>query len=440
MRSSIKLKKLSVFSRILNALYDNWFVHCVVRQLDSSTREQWHISQEGQTGFPKYKDLVSFLERRIQSLEQAQNVTYVSDSRSSSSNSSKPKINPSLGKSKNMSAHAASASDAATSLWCCSLCKGQHYLYHCEKFKGMTPSDRFDFSKQNRLCLNCLSPTHNVKNCHWKRRCFKCKCNHHTQLHFDSSATYSSSPKESQPTIEHCIATLASATRTTLLATARVTFVDDFGNTILRRALIDPGAERSFVTTRSLLNLPRRKVSVAISSVGAQAVTTASQEVSLTLRSSRDNSFRLTCSALLLPKLTGLLPSKTIATRQWPHLRGLEFADPDCFKPAKIDFILGADVYLPFFRKDWFENHLTLPSLKIPCSGGSSLDQSPLYLSRKRYRLHFTSHSSPLSLKLWWSFGKWRLYLPLSHSLPRKSFVKTISNLRSLERPMDATS
>ena len=116
MRSSIKLKKLSVFSRILNALYDNWFVHCVVRQLDSSTREQWHISQEGQTGFPKYKDLVSFLERRIQSLEQAQNVTYVSDSRSSSSNSSKPKINPSLGKSKNMSAHAASASDAATSL------------------------------------------------------------------------------------------------------------------------------------------------------------------------------------------------------------------------------------------------------------------------------------------------------------------------------------
>ncbi|CAB0035015.1 unnamed protein product [Trichogramma brassicae] len=53
--------------------YDNWIVHCVVRKLDANSRESWEISREETPEFPKYQDLVRFLERRIQTLEQSRN-------------------------------------------------------------------------------------------------------------------------------------------------------------------------------------------------------------------------------------------------------------------------------------------------------------------------------------------------------------------------------
>ena len=51
--------------------WDQIIVHCIVRKLDPSTRETWEIAQEIVEGFPTYKSLSSFLEKRVQSLEQA---------------------------------------------------------------------------------------------------------------------------------------------------------------------------------------------------------------------------------------------------------------------------------------------------------------------------------------------------------------------------------
>jgi len=47
----------------------------------------------------------------------------------------------------------------------------------------------------------------------------------------------------------------------------------------------------------------------------------------------------------VLPKLTVYAGVSSLAIREWPHLRGLELADPDFAAADKIDLLLGADVY-----------------------------------------------------------------------------------------------
>ena len=48
-------------------------MHLLVRSLDSETRESWAIHQENNEEFSTYKELVSFIEHRIHSLEEAGN-------------------------------------------------------------------------------------------------------------------------------------------------------------------------------------------------------------------------------------------------------------------------------------------------------------------------------------------------------------------------------
>ncbi|KAL7290925.1 hypothetical protein TKK_0015652 [Trichogramma kaykai] len=48
----------------------HFIVHCLLRKLDISTKEAWNVLREGKDDFPFYKDLLCFLEQRLQTLEQ----------------------------------------------------------------------------------------------------------------------------------------------------------------------------------------------------------------------------------------------------------------------------------------------------------------------------------------------------------------------------------
>ena len=51
-----------------------------------------------------------------------------------------------------------------------------------------------------------------------------------------------------------------------------------------------------------------------------------------------------TVNALILPKVTGRLP-RYPCDSTWAHLQDLTLADPDFHQPAKIDILLGSDVF-----------------------------------------------------------------------------------------------
>ncbi|XP_049318625.1 uncharacterized protein LOC125780372 [Bactrocera dorsalis] len=66
----------------------------------------------------------------------------------------------------------------------CELCKRRHKLISCQRFKNLNINERNNFFRSKRLCTNCLSNTHNLKNCKSKFNCLYCHKRHHTMLHY----------------------------------------------------------------------------------------------------------------------------------------------------------------------------------------------------------------------------------------------------------------
>ena len=133
-----------------------------------------------------------------------------------------------------------------------------------------------------------------------------------------------------------------------LLATAAVTLISDCGRSLSVRALLDSGSEASFISERAAqhLQLRRRRVNVTVS--GLQGVTTGSvsQATSLMVGSALSPSLRIALpTALIMHKLTHFTPSHQVHKGDWPHLRGLQLADPNYDKPSAVDVVLGADIY-----------------------------------------------------------------------------------------------
>ena len=64
----------------------------------------------------------------------------------------------------------------------------------------------------------------------------------------------------------------------------------------------------------------------------------AKQSVTMTIGSPRDDGVRLQLPAVLvLPRSTSVLPSCKVRHRDWPHLKGLDLADPQFDQPAEVD-------------------------------------------------------------------------------------------------------
>nr|XP_034195313.1 uncharacterized protein LOC117611471 [Osmia lignaria] len=131
-----------------------------------------------------------------------------------------------------------------------------------------------------------------------------------------------------------------------LLATAKVRVEAPSGEHLEVRALLDTGSDTSLVSgwVAQALRLPRRAVSVAISGVQENESGLAKSEVSFSLRSRLDPSFHLSVRALVLRKLTALLPARAVQPQSWPHLQGVILADPEYGVPSRVDLILGADI------------------------------------------------------------------------------------------------
>lgn len=113
------------------------------------------------------------------------------------------------------------------------------------------------------------------------------------------------------------------------------------------RALIDPAAETSIISENvaTLLSLDRRKKKVCVTGVGGEIMLVSNDTVALILGTRKNPNFQLPFSALVLKKLINNTPKREVLTQDWPHLLGLDLADPAYWKSRRVDCILGADLY-----------------------------------------------------------------------------------------------
>lgn len=351
--------------------WDIWLVFVLAERLDPESRRLWEAAlSQGDSGvetgdcsigvgsigsFPKFTDLIKFLEQRTQALNMIA-LERRGWKRSASTSYAGPPSRKVL--------HASPSRPTMPTSFKCPLCSGPHSIAKCYKFQAKTPSERVVSIKQLQLCFNCLRQ-HRVSDCSSNGRCAVCQKRHHTLLHQGAQGNSQGSRRNlsgsqdpqrggsssNPPAVSLHAARDPPVGRRVLLATARVQVMSPSGGTYVR-ALLDQGSESSFVAESvvQLLGLTKKRASVALSGLGSTSAGTARARTQLVLRSRTDPNFELEAEALVLPQLTSHLPSDKFDDLDLQQFEGLTLADPDFSISKKVDVILGADVYGQLLR------------------------------------------------------------------------------------------
>ncbi|XP_046401619.1 uncharacterized protein LOC124167678 [Ischnura elegans] len=113
--------------------------------------------------------------------------------------------------------------------------------------------------------------------------------------------------------------------------------------------------------------LQLRKTIVNVPVTGVQGCETgvSTSAVNLRILSSFDPRYELKVQALVLRRLTSLIPSNYVQREHWPHLTDITLADPDFAIPSKIDLILGADVCGPLFLDGFRQGPAGSPNARL---------------------------------------------------------------------------
>ncbi|XP_075167809.1 uncharacterized protein LOC142239965 [Haematobia irritans] len=354
--------------------WDPILIFLCVQRLPKISVTLWEHGISDKSALSSWVDMDRFLTERIQTLTCLRDLKGIDASKKTDGRKLRthftnavPKSSPSRSRNSQYTSH--SSRDSVDKI--CVLCPRQnHHLRVCPKFRNLSVNDRLTAVKRYRCCFNCLSRRHDVNNCATSRSCEKCQGRHHTLLHRDSShstnvattssmvsaarSTYSSGLIDPQPSTSSGIVSGTSArqvfhvsqNRSVLLGTAMVNIVHQ-GMTYPARALIDPASEASFITEKmqKLLRISITSATSAISGVNQSVSITSRGICPLSIGSPIDESVLVEATALVLPKISGNLPSFQVSRNYMSRLPGLRLADPNLFDSRPVDLLLGADVY-----------------------------------------------------------------------------------------------
>ncbi|XP_053681573.1 uncharacterized protein LOC128732351 [Sabethes cyaneus] len=386
---------------------DDWstiLVFMLSSRLDSATMRNWETHRRS-TNVPTYKELIEFLRSHsliLQSAAAAKPRPSDTPRTSLSSRSSTTKLT---------SAHSAMSTPQKT----CPFCKqSSHSSFQWEIFRKMTATERFEATKKNALCINCLSPSHLVKNCA-SGACRVCNHKHHTMLHqrtnssnsqtnqpqaskpassgsqsFSSSCTPANhsqssqtnkpftSPENLAPTVtalsashfssapneqQHIVPTKVS------LSTALVKVFNSTGQSLWARALLDSGSQPNFISEQLVQKsrLRRNKEFIPISGVGLSS-TLSKYSTTVRIQSHRAD-FDTSWTFHVLSKITMELPNQVIDVSSLKIPSDILLADPSFSQPGPIDLIFGIENFYDLLKAGQLKNDPEAPVLQNTALG-----------------------------------------------------------------------
>lgn len=334
---------------IITSSWDPIIIFLVIQKMDPESHKEWEqsVSTNEEDKLPTWNDLKEFLQSRYRTLELIMSTSGTREK-------------PVKERSHLVTATATTSPSSADKT--CVLCKEKHTLCHCKDFTKLQPAERSEYVKSNKLCFNCLAPGHSAYQCKLQMTCRICSRRHHTLLHRNKDSASVQTEEHKQPNasqhgveekeeiVNTTIASHHSAKQSTsiaLLATATVLARNEHNHTVVLRALVDQGSQASFISEKAtqLLKLTRHTARGNIIGVGSTR-TNVDHVVQLRIGSRWSPSFEIEIQAYVMSKqLTTQIPSKAVTVTHWPHLEGLNLADPDYHKPGHIDLLLGVKEY-----------------------------------------------------------------------------------------------
>ncbi|XP_018395970.1 PREDICTED: uncharacterized protein LOC108774375 [Cyphomyrmex costatus] len=177
----------------------------------------------------------------------------------------------------------------------CVVCKEAYHLSSCSKFLQLTPQKRAEVLKTAKLCLNCMKPGHFIKVCKGGT-CRKCSGKHNTLLHFEKVSSESTGNTEETNSSSSVLCSHNRASDYHVILSTATILVED----------------------------------------------------------SQGKKHKLSC--LVIPEITGNLPSSQVNVQNLQIPSNIALADPKFHIPAKVDMLIGAD---------WFWNLLCIGQFKL---------------------------------------------------------------------------
>ncbi|XP_066600734.1 uncharacterized protein [Prorops nasuta] len=406
--------------------WDVWLVFIIGSRLDPESRKLWEtelskrdrqripvtdgeLTKEDYVAqFPKFTDLIEFLENRAQTLGMLASETLGIERKSASS------CRPISGARKVFHTSTVNSVDGKPK---CALCSGAHRLHKCYRFKAKSPFERRAEVRRLKLCFNCFG-AHRVASCTSSFRCSNCKDKHHTMIHSNNINEHVPSSRDTSNRVSNLnevkeevssrsadinvlTANVSSHQHSVLLATAQILLIGPFGAHSRVRALLDQGSEASFVSDKvvNLLQLEKRRVQVSLTGLGANSFGTAKAATRLVIQSILKTDLQFETEAYILPKITSHLPMRSLFTISMHMFTGMTLADPDFLVPGSVDVILGADIYGRLLRtglKNFSCSSLTAQDTALGCilSGPISINHTRRAVTSEesiRHSYHCTS-------------------------------------------------
>lgn len=308
--------------------WDTLLVHIVTSKLNANIQREWDISIKLDE-LPSLQELIDFLQHRCQTLETSKSSDRTQTTASIPNNNSFHK-RPKQACFVTQKTH-------------CRICNGPHVITQCKKLLESDSSEQNKLIKVAGLCFNCLRPGHTVAQCR-SGNCKKCPAKHNTLLHDsrqDSSKKHESSLETPTRTSCHSMAQHTQV----VLSTAVVDVIGPHGQTLKCRALIDNGSQSCFMTENiaQTLRLPKARQTMSISGID-QCSVKVNGIVEATIKSCV-STFKVHMSFLVVPKITGRLPTHQLNVNAFKIPKHVVLADPLFDTPGRIDLLLGQELF-----------------------------------------------------------------------------------------------
>ena len=309
-------------------------VYLITSKLDKETRKEWERTTASNT-MPKFDELTTFLNKKCQILELL-NLPVCDQTKVNVKSGNKVSSTQDNGQSSK------AFINTQTNISCI-VCSESHFSNSCPEFLKLAANERMLLAKKKGLCFNCLRRNHVISEFK-SRNCTICYRRHHTLLH--NNVKDQSSSEEEKGKNKNQIKNLhVSHASKVLLSTTIVDLINDKGKKRACRILLDSGSQPNLITEKlaNSLNLTRTKLDSCIEVVNNVEIA-SSEWVAASLHS-RSSSFSTELSFLVLPHITGHIPSHPINKHSLKIPRHIKLSDPNFDQPAEIDALVGAELF-----------------------------------------------------------------------------------------------
>ncbi|XP_022829237.1 uncharacterized protein LOC111358355 [Spodoptera litura] len=339
--------------------WDMIIIHMVTSKLDPSTIRDWERERNSITRLPTLHEFNTFLKNRADILETIEESSVHTTQQQSQRRHSDITHN----RSKTFLVNQPTKNQAQFK---CPVCKNNHTIYQCVKFKSMPIETRIERVKQLNLCTNCLRAGHDEQRCRLSS-CRLCTQRHNTLLHNSNTVPKASISSEEcvvlptmqeQKQTESNSVTLSSVHHNqVLLSTAIINIQDSYGLTHKVRALLDNGSTSSFITEtlRIKLGIPSYSTSLLVQGLNNQS-SKITQRCDVTISSLTNSGYTTDVNCFIVPHITQLIPTSQINCNSFSIPARIHLADPSFSTPSEVQMLLGADIFWDVL----LNNHIAL--------------------------------------------------------------------------------